>query len=82
MPAAESELRLRQWQQLWPTIDLTDLYGYPLWERGVHDLLRQHYERLELIFWQYCKIDGAATLKQAVSLGSKGWPRAPKQLPN
>ena len=38
---------------LWASIKLTDLMGFPLWERGVHDVLRARYVVLAAVFVHY-----------------------------
>ena len=34
------------------------LYGFPTWEKEVHDLLLEHYLELKSIFGAYCKTLG------------------------
>ena len=31
------------------------MYYFPLWEKGVHDLLQKHFEEITLIFLAYCR---------------------------
>ena len=52
------------WCACWPNIPLMDVHHFPLWEKGVHDTLQQHFPTLMRIFSHYSKgisgIDSAA----------------------
>ena len=52
------------WCQCWENIVLLDIHHFPLWEKGVHDTLQQHFPVLMRIFSHYTKgisgIDSAA----------------------
>lgn len=39
-------------------ISMDGLYGFPTWEKEVHDLLLEHYLELKSIFGAYCKTLG------------------------
>ena len=45
-PAEEHEKFIADWQAL----DLMGLYGFPLWEKEVHDTLQKNYAELTSIF--------------------------------
>ena len=32
------------WLEVWQRIDIVDMYYFPLWEKGVHDLLQKHFQ--------------------------------------
>ena len=36
--------------------NMNGIYGFPTWEKSVHDLLLAHYAELKAIFMAYCKI--------------------------
>ena len=50
--------------QCWDKMPLMDVHGFPLWEKGVHDVLLAHFPALTRIFSHYTKgisgIDSAA----------------------
>merc|ERR1719197_2181282 len=43
------------WLEVWQRLELADMYYFPLWEKGVHDLLQKHFAELSLIFLAYCR---------------------------
>merc|ERR1719387_2378784 len=45
----------KKWLEVWQRLELTDMYYFPLWEKGVHDLLQKHFAELSLIFLAYCR---------------------------
>ena len=45
----------KKWLEVWQRLELTDMYYFPLWEKGVHDLLQKHFGELSLIFLAYCR---------------------------
>ena len=45
----------KKWLEVWQRLELTDMYYFPLWEKGVHDLLQKHFSELSLIFLAYCR---------------------------
>ena len=52
------------WLACWQQMPLFDIHHFPLWERGVHNLLQAHFVELTRIFSHYTKgisgIDSAA----------------------
>lgn len=52
-------------------MQLSDIYHFPLWEKGVHDLLQLHFTELSLVFFGYARIasesDGDITLQMGIS---------------
>ena len=59
---APAEYKL--FEDVWRTMPLMDIYGFPLWEGGVHDCVQRHFAPLMRIFSHYTKgvsgIDSAA----------------------
>ena len=45
----------KKWLEVWQRLELTDMYYFPLWEKGVHDILQKHFQELSLIFLAYCR---------------------------
>jgi len=45
----------KKWLEVWQRLELSDMYYFPLWEKGVHDLLQKHFSELSLIFLAYCR---------------------------
>ena len=45
----------KKWLEVWQRLELSDMYYFPLWEKGVHDLLQKHFGELSLIFLAYCR---------------------------
>merc|ERR1719440_1803695 len=45
----------KKWLEVWQRLELTDMYYFPLWEKGVHDILQKHFAELSLIFLAYCR---------------------------
>ena len=46
-------------------LELFGLYGFPLWEAEVHNVLHLHYRELASIFKGYCKSIGEAATDEA-----------------
>lgn len=44
-----------EWLHIFSMLQLSMLYGFPLWEREVHDLLQAAFEELRAIFRSYCR---------------------------
>ena len=51
-------------RECWREMPLMDIYGFPLWEKGVHDVLQRYFGALMRVYSHYCKgisgIDSAA----------------------
>ena len=45
----------KKWLEVWQRLELSDMYYFPLWEKGVHDILQKHFSELSLIFLAYCR---------------------------
>ena len=45
----------RRWLGVWQRLELSDLYYFPLWERGVHDALQARFDALCLVFLAYAR---------------------------
>jgi hypothetical protein len=45
----------RQWRDCWQNVELADLHHFPLWEKGVHDVLQPIFADLRKIFAHYAK---------------------------
>ena len=45
----------KAWLETWQRIEINDVYYFPLWEKGVHDLLQRHFIELRAIFLAYCR---------------------------
>ena len=59
----------RKWLECWQLIEVADLYHFPLWEQGVHDVLQESFGELTSIFAHYCKsIGGSVTAEDAVEM--------------
>ena len=60
----QTEAEYQLFRECWRQMPLMDLYGFPLWEKGVHDSLQKHFAPLMRVFSHYCKgisgIDSAA----------------------
>ena len=52
-PAAGSAEAHGQWLKLWEQVAIGELHGFPLWEKEVHDLLRDNLDVLASIFNAY-----------------------------
>jgi hypothetical protein len=45
------------------------VYYFPLWEKGVHDLLQKHFQTLSLIFLAYCRsVLGSSSAADAIEM--------------
>jgi hypothetical protein len=45
------------------------VYYFPLWEKGVHDILQKHFQELSLIFLAYCRsLLGSDSAEDAVEM--------------
>eukprot|EP00966_Prymnesium_polylepis_P201287 4663992-Prymnesium_polylepis.1 len=59
----------RMWLECWQNIEVNDLHHFPLWEKGVHDLLQEHFQELVSIFAYYAKSSGlSTTAKESVEM--------------
>ena len=60
----QTDAEYQLFRDCWKVMPLMDLYGFPLWEKGVHDVLQAHFIPIMRIFAHYCKgisgIDSAA----------------------
>ena len=61
----------RNWLICWKNMTFKDLYGYPLWETQLHDVLQNAFPELQSIFLHYCgsSIAGAESIGNATKLG-------------
>ena len=41
--------------EMWQRLEISDMYYFPLWGEGVHDILQKHFAELTLIFHAYCR---------------------------
>ena len=61
--------QFRKWQSAWQNMELSDLHGFPLWEKGVHDVLHESFSDLCSIFAYYSKsVGGSVTAEDAVTM--------------
>ena len=51
--ATQSASEYKLFSECWASMALVDLYGFPLWEKGVHDALQPHFGELQSIFRAY-----------------------------
>ena len=51
----ESQSSHEAWLNTWHNVNLSGLYGFPLWEREVHDALQRAFSELVSIFAHYAK---------------------------
>ena len=59
----------RKWVDTWQCLEIGDLHLFPLWEKGVHDVLQECFSDLLSIFAHYSKsISGSATAEDAVEM--------------
>ena len=59
----------KKWLQVWQRLDIGDMYYFPLWEKGVHDVLQKHFKDLCLIFFAYCRsMLGSASAEDAAEM--------------
>lgn len=57
----------RRWRDCWQNIEIADLHHFPLWEKGVHDVLQPLFGELQKIFSHYAKgATGGETAEDAV----------------
>ena len=60
----QPEVEYKLFRECWKRMPLMDIHHFPLWEKGVHDCLQQHFPVLMRIFSHYTKgisgIDSAA----------------------
>lgn len=45
----------KKWLAIWQRLELMDIYYFPLWEKGVHDLLQKHQKELMQCFLGYTR---------------------------
>ena len=45
----------KKWLEVWQRLELTDMYYFPLWEKGVHDCLQKHQKELMKCFLGYTR---------------------------
>ena len=60
---------LKNWFVSWKTMTFKDLYGYPLWETQLHDVLQALFAELRSIFLYYCgaSIAGSEIISKLVN---------------
>lgn len=68
---ADPDLSEEQYKACWRKMAFKDLYGFPLWETDVHDLLRDAFAELRLIFVHYCgaSAQGSESIGAATKIG-------------
>ena len=61
----------KNWLACWTSLTFKDMYGYPLWETQLHDVLQEAFPELQSIFLYYCgsSIAGTDTVDSATKLG-------------
>ena len=59
-----------KWIAVYSKMDLSHVYGFPLWEESVFSVLGQNYNELKLVFQQYAKSgsSGSATAQQLFTM--------------
>jgi hypothetical protein len=65
-------------------IEASDVYYFPLWEKGVHDILQKHFQELSLIFLAYCRsLLGSDSAEDAVEMevGAAAFEPTPSAMP-
>jgi hypothetical protein len=45
----------KKWLAVWQRLELMDIHHFPLWEKGVHDLLQKHFKELSSCFLGYTR---------------------------
>ena len=45
----------KKWLAVWQRIEIMDIYYFPLWEKGVHDVLQKHVKELTQCFLGYTR---------------------------
>ena len=59
----------KKWLEVWQRLELTDMYYFPLWEKGVHDVMQKNFAELSLIFLAYCRsLLGSDTAEDAMEM--------------
>eukprot|EP00966_Prymnesium_polylepis_P206025 4774034-Prymnesium_polylepis.1 len=59
----------RKWLECWQNIEVNDLHHFPLWEKGVFDILQESFQDLMSIFAHYAKsVGGSTTAEDAVEI--------------
>ena len=67
--SGQSVKQHKKWIEVWQRLELSDMYYFPLWEKGVHDLLQKHFDEVSLIFLAYCRsILGSDTAEDAMEM--------------
>lgn len=70
MLSGYSNAQHKLWCQCWESVALIDIHHFPLWEKGVHDVLQVHFPVLMRIFSHYTKgISGMDSATDALELG-------------
>ena len=61
----------KNWLICWKNMAFKDLYGYPLWETQLHDVLQGAFPELQSIFLYYCgnSIAGSESIGNATRIG-------------
>ena len=65
------EAQRRNWLVCWKNMTFKDLYGYPLWETQLHDVLQAAFPELQSIFLYYCgnSVAGSESIGNATKIG-------------
>ena len=59
----------KKWLEVWQRLEISDMYYFPLWEKGVHDILQKHFAELTLIFLAYCRsLLGSGSAEDAMEM--------------
>ena len=59
----------RKWRDCWQNVEIADLHHFPLWEKGVHDVIQPVFGELQKIFAHYAKgVTGGETAEDAVEM--------------
>ncbi|KAL1507904.1 hypothetical protein AB1Y20_007510 [Prymnesium parvum] len=71
----------QEWSECWSQLDLSGVYGFPLWEADVHNLLLANYDPLCAVFLAYaapskpgCPTMLQITMVERLLRDSKVWP--------
>merc|ERR1711965_726450 len=61
----------KNWLICWKNMAFKDLYGYPLWETRLHDVLQAAFPELQSIFLHYCgsSVAGSESIGNATKVG-------------
>ena len=67
MPGQSPE-ELKAWLDVWNKMALMDMYGFPLWEKEVHDILQPLFKDISSIFLAYCRSISEVSAEDALEM--------------